>query len=101
VRDTLICNSAVTSSEPLEISSPEAAPSEPRIPNNGSALKKPGGRIMDEELLFRDRIAVLRENDGMMLRRVLETLRKMDDHEAKDLYGMLVQHPELHDLVPN
>ena len=56
---------------------------------------------MDEELLFRDRIAVLRENDGMMLRRVLETLRKMDDHEAKDLYGMLVQHPELHDLVPN
>ena len=48
-----------------------------------------------------DRIAELRENDGMVLRRVLETLREMDDPEAKELYGILVQHPELHDLVPN
>ena len=40
-----------------------------------------------------DRIAELRENDGMVLRRVLETLREMDDPEAKELYGILVQHP--------
>jgi hypothetical protein len=66
-----------------------------------SALKKPGGRIMDYELLFRDLIAELRENDGKMLRRILRMLRENNDPETRDLYITLIQHPELYDLVPN
>jgi hypothetical protein len=46
-----------------------------------------------------DFIAELRQNDGKVLRRLLRLLRQKDDPDSKDLYVMLVQHPELYDLV--
>jgi len=56
---------------------------------------------MDDDLNLSDLIAELRQDDGNMLRRLLKLLRQRGDSDSKDLYLMLVQHPELYDLVPN
>jgi hypothetical protein len=59
------------------------------------------GSIMDDDLNLSDLIAELRQDDGNMLRQLLNLLRQKEDSDSKDLYVMLVQHPELYDLVPN
>jgi hypothetical protein len=56
---------------------------------------------MDDDLNLSDLIAELRQDDGNMLRQLLNLLRQKEDSDSKDLYVMLVQHPELYDLVPN
>jgi hypothetical protein len=66
-------------------------------------VRKPegGNSIMYDDEKFSDLIAELRQEDGKMLRRLLKHLREKADPDSKDLYVTLVQHPELHDLVPN
>jgi hypothetical protein len=56
---------------------------------------------MNDDVNLSDFIAELRQNDGKMLRRLLKLLGQKGDPDSKDLYVMLVQHPELYDLVPN
>ena len=56
---------------------------------------------MNDDVNLSDFIGELRQNDGKMLWRLLKLLREKDDPDSKDLYVMLVQHPELFDLVPN
>jgi hypothetical protein len=51
---------------------------------------------------FRDAIIeVLRESEGGKLRSLLMALRENDEPDAQDLYGKLIQHPALRDLVPH
>ena len=56
---------------------------------------------MNDDIDLSDLISELRNNDGEMLRRLLHLLRQDEDPEAKGLYATLVQHPNLHNLVPN
>lgn len=46
-------------------------------------------------------VEVLRENDGAKLRALGRALRDSADHDAKELYEKLIQHPALRDLVPH
>jgi hypothetical protein len=46
-------------------------------------------------------IALLRENDGELLRRLLNTLSRDKSLNARRLARCLIQQPELRDLIPH
>ena len=46
-------------------------------------------------------IALLKENDGELLRRLLKTLSRDKSLNARQLARCLVEQPELRDLIPH
>ena len=55
----------------------------------------------EDEQLLDALVEAVRADDGKELRRLLKSLCKSQDPEARRLTEALVQYPELRDLVPH